>query len=45
VLVVNGKGYHVAKRLDALYKFQRRDGEKMYSAIYPKKLDALGGVG
>jgi hypothetical protein len=42
VLVVNGKGHHVANRLDALYKFQRRGGEKQYSAIYPKKVRCVG---
>jgi len=44
VLVVGRKGHHVANRLDVLNKFQRRDGKKEYLAIYPKHLDALGGV-
>jgi hypothetical protein len=44
VLLVDRKGHHVADRLDVLNKFQRRDCENEYLAIYPKKSDALGGV-
>jgi hypothetical protein len=37
VQLINREGHHVANRLDVLNKFQRRDGEKEYLAIYPQK--------
>ena len=40
--MVNRKGHHVANRLDILNKFQRRDGEKEYLAIYPEIFRNVG---